>query len=211
MLLGTLLSPFMFDAISYYGCYGISITLCGLMAAYFMFFVKECPKNANLSEKSEAYQNANKPQIKNGPSPYKLNNSINYDTNSDYTNDDYADQSCLNSLANNYIISQIYSLFLLPCWSMWKVLFKRRSGNLQFIVILIMSIYALFWFAVEEMMMQYNYLLEAFPGFDGDAYSIFTSVNYTCSKLILIFLITRIVKIIVLKRIFCYILKTVFF
>ena len=182
MLLGTLLSPFMFDAISYYGCYGISITLCGLMAAYFMFFVKECPKPENLSEKSEAYQSGNKPQIKNGPSPYKVTNSVNYDTNSDYTNDDYADQSCINNLANNYIISQIYSLFLLPCWSMWKVLFKRRSGKLQFIVILIMSIYALFWFAVEEMMMQYNYLLEAFPGFDGDKYSIFTSVNYTCSK-----------------------------
>ena len=82
-------------------------------------------------EVSEAYKNENKPQIKNGPSPYKLNNSINYDTNSDYTNDDYADQSCINNLANNYIISQIYSLFLLPCWSMWKVLFKRRSGNLQ--------------------------------------------------------------------------------
>ena len=40
----------------------------------------------------------------------------------------------------------------------------------------------LFWFAVEEMLMQYNYLLEAFPGFDGDLYSIFTSVNYVCSK-----------------------------
>ena len=211
MLIGTLLSPFMFDAISYYGCYGTSIVLSGLMAAYFMFFVKECPKPENIceqcnkplkdcSEKCQMYVYRNQEKNKTRPQPYKPNGSINYDTTSEYSNDDYVDQSCCNSLqsclhnlANNYICIQIYDLFLLPCWSMWKVLFKRRSGNLQFIVILIMSIYALYWFAVEEMMMQYNYLLEAFPGFDGDLYSIFTSVNYTCSKLKFISIILELI------------------
>ena len=198
MLVGTLLSPYIFDAISYYGCYGIAVTLSGLMVGYFMFIVKEVPRPANLCQKCNQPLNDHNENCKvylyknpgnnhNRSLPSKLKPSINYDTTSEYTNDEYIGKSCCNSVfnyMNNYVFRPTYTLMILPCWSMWKVLFKRRSGNLQFIVILIIAIYALFWFAVEEMVMQYNYLLEAFPGFDGDLYSIFTSVNYTCSKYI---------------------------
>ena len=44
MLIGTILSPYMFNAISYYGCYGLAIALSGLVSAYLIFVVKEIPK-----------------------------------------------------------------------------------------------------------------------------------------------------------------------
>ena len=169
MLIGTLLSPYIFDGINYYGCYGLAITLAGLMSAYCIFLVKEAP-NPNEPLKLSPGKS------RNLSPPYKPKSSINYDTNSEYTNDEYIDQSCCYNFYNLIV------LMATSCLDMFKVLFTKRKGNLQFIVILIITIYALFWFAVEEMLMQYNYLLEAFPGFDGDLYSIFTSVNYVCSK-----------------------------
>ena len=96
------------------------------------------------------------------------------------------DQSCCNSfvwMLRVYIFTPIWLMMLQPCYEMIMVLFRKRRGRLQFLIILIISTYALFWFAVEEMLMQYNYLIEAFPGFDGEDMSWFSTANYLCSKL----------------------------
>ena len=109
MLAGTLLSPYIFDAVSYYGCYGIAIALSGLMAGYFMFFVKEIPRPDNMRDKFNQPPNGHKEISKvhqherlgnkhNLPPPYKPKHSVNYDTASDYTNDEYIDQSCCNRI-----------------------------------------------------------------------------------------------------------------
>ena len=47
MLVGTLLSPYIFDAIDYYGCYGLAIALNAIVLTYFIFLIKELPKPKN--------------------------------------------------------------------------------------------------------------------------------------------------------------------
>ena len=41
MLIGTLLSPYIFGAIKYYGCYSLAISLNMLVTVYFLLMVKE--------------------------------------------------------------------------------------------------------------------------------------------------------------------------
>ena len=56
MLIGTLLSPYIFGAINYYGCYGLAISFNTLVTVYFLFFVKEIPRPAS-NEKPKICEN----------------------------------------------------------------------------------------------------------------------------------------------------------
>jgi hypothetical protein len=110
-------------------------------------------------------------------SKYNHTKSINGDSASDYTNDENNHQSCCDNflfVVKNYIF--------IPFYETIKVVTKKRSENLRFFIILIISIYAFFWFAVEEMLMWYNYLQLAFLGFDGEDYAWFSSFTYLCRK-----------------------------
>ena len=167
MLIGTLLSPYIFDSINYYGCYGLAISFNALVLAYFLFAVKEIPK-------TDAPYNQNGGNI-NGDA--KLKHGNNRET--------AVDRSWLDvvrDIFKKYVYVPILTLMLLPCYEMIKVLLRRRQGRLQFLIFLIILTYALFWFAVEEMLMQYNYLVQAFPGFDGDDMSKFSTTSYSLSK-----------------------------
>ena len=62
MLLGTLLSPYVFDAIDYYGCYSLAISFNALVTLYFFFVVKEIPKPSS-HDKSKVYEK-DRPDLK---------------------------------------------------------------------------------------------------------------------------------------------------
>ena len=168
MLVGTVLSPYMFDAISYYGCYGLAITLSGLVSAYFLFVIKEIPKPVDNNEMEMTVPK------------YSNNKSVNGDNDSDYTIDKAHPQS---SCCDNFLFI-VTNYIGLPIYEMVKVPFKKRQQNLRALLLIIIGTYALFWFAVEEMLMQYNYLMQSFIaiGFDGEDMSWFSTINYLLSK-----------------------------
>ena len=169
MLIGTLLSPYIFDSINYYGCYSLAISFNALVLAYFLFAVKEIP-------------------ILKSPPPYNQNGgTINGDAKLENGNNrgtavDGSWLDVVRDIIKKYVYVPILTLMILPCYEMIKVLIRRRQGRLQFLIFLIILTYALFWFAVEEMLMQYNYLVQAFPGFDGDDMSKFSTTSYSLSK-----------------------------
>ena len=196
MLVGTLLSPYIFDAISYYGCYCIAIFLSGSVAAYLMFVVKEIPpvletcKSCNQIKKDNEHKcgelmhtqpgEYSSKQPSGDPHHFDVSNhtkSINGDSNSVYTNDENNQQS----FCDNFIYV-VKNYIFIPFYETLKVVTKRRSENLRFLIILLISLYAFFWFAVEEMLMWYNYLQLAFSGFDGEDYAWFSSFTYLCRK-----------------------------
>ena len=55
MLIGTLLSPYAFNAIDYYGCYSLAISFNAVVILYFFFVVKEIPKPSS-HDKSKIYE-----------------------------------------------------------------------------------------------------------------------------------------------------------
>ena len=205
MLIGTVLSPYMFDAISYYGCYGLAITLCGLVSAYLIFVVKEIHKpvdnliciTCNQIKKDQDHKcsEVTNKQIENyvedQPSgeaqqrqmtvPKYNNNKSLAENNDTYhvMSESHSQSSCCRKFlffVTNYIG--------LPIYEMVKVPFKKRQQNLRALLLIIIGTYALFWFAVEEMLMQYNYLMQSFIaiGFDGEDMSWFSTINYLLSK-----------------------------
>ena len=186
MLIGTLLSPYIFGAIKYYGCYGLAISFNALVTVYFLLFVKEIPRLASnetskicetIHEKKEMvskYGSVSNPSCTNAHE--KARNAI-LNSHTSLNNN-----LCTKS---KYFCSQIKMIFIVGFISfteMVSVVIRKRKGRLQFLIVLILSIYALFWFALEEMLMQYNYLIEAFPGFDGDDMAWFSATSYICSK-----------------------------
>ena len=180
MLIGTLLSPYIFDSINYYGCYGLAISFNALVLAYFLFAVKEIPKTDVGSSLSVSELKSPPPYNQNGGTingDAKLENGNNRGTATDRS---WLD--AVRDIFKKYVYVPILTLMLLPCYEMIKVLIRRRQGRLQFLIFLIILTYALFWFAVEEMLMQYNYLVQAFPGFDGDDMSKFSTTSYSLSK-----------------------------
>ena len=184
MLIGTLLSPYVFDAIDYYGCYSLAISFNALVTLYFFFVVKEIPKPSS-HDKSKIYEK-DRPDVKNASENLEKESNTSYTaSHGKAVNEKHntgINYSCT-SLKNCF--SQIPVLFMIAFTSfmdMVAVVLRKRKGRLQFLIILIISIYALFWFAVEEMLMQYNYLLEAFPGFDGEDMTLFSTASYVCSK-----------------------------
>ena len=190
MLIGTLLSPYIFGAIKYYGCYGLAISFNALVTVYFLLFVKEIPrpdsnetskiweKIHDKTEKVSKYgsvSNTSCPNAHEKTGNEILNNQTSFSNN-----------LCTKS---KYFFSQIKMIFMIGFSSfidMVSVVIRKRKGRLRFLIILIISIYALFWFALEEMLMQYNYLIEAFPGFDGDDMAWFSATSYICSEYFLI-------------------------
>ena len=44
MIFGTLLSPYIFDAVDYYGCYSLAATMNAIVLGYFIWCVKEVPR-----------------------------------------------------------------------------------------------------------------------------------------------------------------------
>ena len=186
MLIGTLLSPYIFGAIKYYGCYSLAISFNVLVAVYFLLLVKEIPRPASnetskicekihhKTEKVSKYgsvSNTSYPNAHETPDKEMLNKSTSLNNN-----------LCTRS---KYFFSQMKMIFMIGFISfteMVSVVIRKRKGRLQFLIVLILSIYALFWFALEEMLMQYNYLIEAFPGFDGDDMAWFSATSYICSE-----------------------------
>ena len=69
-----------------------------------------------------------------------------------------------------------------PFIEMIQTIFRKRNGNLRLLILIIIGIYSLYWFQLEEMLMQYNYLIVAFSGFDGEDMSLFSTATYSCSK-----------------------------
>ena len=186
MLIGTLLSPYIFGAIKYYGCYGLTISLNALVTVYFLVFLKEIPRPASnetskicekihsKTEKVSKYGSVSNTSCPNAHE--KAGNEMINSQTSFYNN------LCTKS---TYFFSQIKMIFMIGFISfteMVSIVIRKRKGRLQFLIVLILSIYALFWFALEEMLMQYNYLIEAFPGFDGDDMAWFSATSYICSE-----------------------------
>ena len=195
MLIGTLLSPYIFDALKYYGCYSLAIILNALVLAYFIFAVKEIPKPV-IEKKCDVCN-----QHHNGhtcdtlltddpPPPYQPLWTVNGETASNHSEISENDGSCCTHfvfLLTNYILGPIWrspiGVFMLqPCLEMIQTICRRREGHLRELILIIMCVYALFWFAVEEMLMQYNYLLASFPSFDGEDMALFSTTSYLCSK-----------------------------
>ena len=186
MLIGTLLSPYIFGAIKYYGCYGLTISLNALVTVYFLVFIKEIPRPApnetskiceithDKKEKGSKYGSVSNIKCPNAHEKAG-NEMINSQTS-------FNNNLCTKS---KYFFSQMKMIFIIGFISfteMVSVVIRKRKGRLQFLIVLILSIYALFWFALEEMLMQYNYLIEAFPGFDGDDMAWFSATSYICSE-----------------------------
>ena len=187
MLIGTLLSPYVFDAIDYYGCYSLAISFNALVTLYFFFVVKEIPKPSS-HDKSKVYEK-DRPDLKKEGENFEKDLDTSYSAshgkavNEKHNTGTSGCNYLCTSLKNCF--SQIPVLLMIAFTSfmdMVAVVLRKRKGRLQFLIILIISIYALFWFAVEEMLMQYNYLLEAFPGFDGEDMALFSTASYVCSK-----------------------------
>ena len=187
MLIGTLLSPYVFDAIDYYGCYSLAISFNALVILYFLFVVKEIPKPSSQC-KSKIYEKGRPDLKKSGGDVEKVSNTSYTATHGKSVNEKHnTGTSCCNYFGTRLknCFSKIPVVLMIAFTSfmdMVAVLLRKRKGRLQFLIILIISIYALFWFAVEEMLMQYNYLLEAFPGFDGEDMALFSTASYVCSK-----------------------------
>ena len=162
MLIGTVLSPYIFDAVDYYGCYGLAISFNALVTIYFLFVIKEIPKPSShdaskICEKDYPKTRDTCDMVSNSSYPAVNGKAVDEKQNSD--------MPCCN------FFSQIKTVFMIAVRSfidMVAVVLRKRKGRLQILILLIMSIYALFWFAVEEMLMQYNYLLATFPGFDDE-------------------------------------------
>ena len=186
MLIGTLLSPYIFGAINYYGCYGLAISFNALVTVYFLLFIKEIPRPAS-NETSKICEKIHGKREK--VSKYGSVSNTSYPNADEKTDNEI--QNNQTSFNNNlckkskYFFYQIKMIFMIGFRSfieMVSVVIRRRKGRLQFLIVLIISIYALFWFALEEMLMQYNYLIEAFPGFDGDDMAWFSATSYICSE-----------------------------
>ena len=176
MLIGTVLSPYIFDAVDYYGCYGLAISFNALVTIYFLFVIKEIPKPSShdaskICEKDYPKTRDRCDMVSNSSYPAVNGKAVDEKQNSD--------MPCCN------FFSQIKTVFMIAVRSfidMVAVVLRKRKGRLQILILLIMSIYALFWFAVEEMLMQYNYLLATFPGFDDEDMAWFSTASYMCSK-----------------------------
>lgn len=192
MLIGTLLSPYIFDALKYYGCYSLAIILNAIVLAYFVFAVKEIPKPV-IKQRCEVCNQNHKEHVhtcealltNDPPPPYQLPWTVNGDTTSNESEISGNGRLCcthLVSMLKNYIFIPIWTFMLQPCTEMIQTIIRRREGHLRLLILIIISVYSLFWFAVEEMLMQYNYLLAAFPSFDGEDMAWFSTTSYLCSK-----------------------------
>ena len=71
---------------------------------------------------------------------------------------------------------------LLPFIEMLQTIFKERKGHLRLLILIIIWVYSMYWFQLEELIMQYNYLIKAFPGFDGEDMALFSTTLSACSK-----------------------------
>lgn len=205
MLIGTILSPYMFDAISYYGCYCLAIALSGLVSAYLIFVVKEIPKPVdNLiyttcdqiekDQDQKCSEVTNKPngkyvgdqpsgeihQIQTTMPKYNINKSVTGNNDTDYT----ISESHIQSSCCIKILFFVRNYIGLPLYEMAKVPFKKREQNLRALLLIIMGTYGLYWFAFEEMLMRYNYLIQAFIdiGFDGKDMSWLSTIDNVFSK-----------------------------
>ena len=186
MLIGTLLSPYIFGTIKYYGCYGLAISLNAFVTVYFLLFVKEIPRAVSneISNVCEKIYDKTEKVSKYGT----VSNTSCPNAHEKARNEILNNQTLFNNnlcTKSKYFFSQIKMIFmtgLISFTEMVSVVIRKRKGRLQFLIVLILSIYALFWFALEEMLMQYNYLIEAFPGFDGDDMAWFSATSYICSE-----------------------------
>ncbi len=162
-VVGTLLSPFVFRQLGYFGNYAISAIFFALSIAYLIFFVRE-PIKRNITENNDELITEKKaPKSKTC-----LEISI-----------------TLLTKINNFLIKAI----IVPLKGMKSVITKDRKSVLKFLIVLQLFCYGMYLFTLQIHGLTYLYLLLVFDGFSETDYALLNIVmsllSFVCLMIIM--------------------------
>ena len=157
-IVGTLLSPFIFKQLGYFGNYAISSLFFAMSIAYLIWFVREPiqrrPDDSKMSEvKTQKQTSKTLPEMV---------------------------LECFGKLK-----SFLAKAVIIPLIGMKSVVTKDRKSILKFLIFLQFLCYGLYLFTLQMQSLTYLYMLLVFDGFNETDYALFNSVCEVASAAIL--------------------------